>query len=78
VEVRQYRPVIHVGGAPIPLSADLSVDTGIHILSVPIDQTLFSQTYPLAEFTHEKYLLLIPEGALVPTITVGDVMAVHG
>ncbi len=69
--------VIHVGGAPIPLFADLSADSGIHFLPVPIDQALLSQTYLPAEFTHQKYPLLVSEGASVPTIAVGDVMAVY-
>ena len=68
--------IIHVGGAPIPLLADLSADSGIHFLPVLIDQALLSQTYLPAEFTHQKYPLLVPEGSSVPTIAVGDVMAV--
>jgi uncharacterized protein len=68
--------IIHVGGAPIPLFADLSADTGIHFLPVAIDQALLSQTYLPAEFTHQEYPLLVPDGASVPTIAVGDVMAV--
>ncbi len=69
--------IIHVGGAPIPLFADLSADSGIHFLPVPIDQALLSQTYLPAEFTHQEYPLLVSEGASVPTIAVGDVMAVY-
>ena len=69
--------IIHVGGAPIPLFADLPADSGIHFLPVAIDQALLSQGYLPAEFTHQNYPLLIPEGARVPTIAVGDVMAVY-
>jgi len=69
--------IIHVGGAPIPLFADLSADTGIHFVPIAIDQALLSQTYLPAEFTHQKYPLLVPESASVPTIAVGDVMAVY-
>ena len=68
--------IIHVGGAPIPLFADLSADSGIHFLPVQIDQALLSQTYLPATFTHELYPLLVPPGASVPSIAVGDVMAV--
>jgi len=69
--------IIHVGGAPIPLFADIPSASGIHFLPIAIDQALLSQTYLPAEFTHQTYPLLVPEGASVPTIAVGDVMAVY-
>ncbi len=69
--------IIHVGGAPIPLMADIPANSGIHFLPVPIDQALLSQTYLPAEFTHDTYPSLVPAGASVPTIAVGDVMAVY-
>jgi uncharacterized protein len=69
--------IIHVGGAPIPLFANIPTDSGIHFLPVPIDQALLSQTYLPAEFTHDEYPSLVPAGASVPTIAVGDVMAVY-
>jgi len=67
--------IIHVGGAPIPLFANVSADTGIHFLTVPMDQTLLSQSYLPSEFNHDTYPSLIPQGATVSTIAVGDVMA---
>ncbi len=69
--------IIHVGGAPIPLLADIPASSGIHFLPVPIDQALLSQTYLPAEFTHDTYPSLVSAGASVPTIAVGDVMAVY-
>jgi len=69
--------IIHVGGAPIPLLADVPADSGIHFLPVAIDQALLSQTYLPAEFTHQAYPNLVPAGTSVPTIAVGDVMAVY-
>src|SRR5882757_2937207 len=51
--------IIHVGGAPIPLFADISADTGIHFLSVRLNQTL-AQTYLPDQFTHNTYPLLVP------------------
>ena len=69
--------IIHVGGAPIPLLADIPADSGIHFLPVAIDQALLSQTYLPAEFTHQTYPQLVPAGTSVPTIAVGDVMAVY-
>src|SRR5208283_1986165 len=65
----------HVGGAPIPLLADVPADSGIHLLSVTPNQQL-AQTYLPAEFTHDTYPSLVPAGTSVPTIAVGDVMAV--
>jgi TRAP transporter TAXI family solute receptor len=69
--------IIHVGGAPIPLFTDVPADSGIHFLPVAIDQALLSQTYLPAEFTHQTYPQLVPAGTSVPTIAVGDVMAVY-
>jgi TRAP transporter TAXI family solute receptor len=67
--------IIHVGGAPIPLFADLSTDSGIHFLPVPLSQTL-AQTYLPDQFTHDVYPLLVSAEMPIPTIAVGDVMAV--
>jgi hypothetical protein len=67
--------IIHVGGAPIPLFAEVSADSGIHFLPVPINPAL-AQTYLPGQFTHETYPQLVPAGTSVPTIAVGDVMAV--
>jgi len=67
--------IIHVGGAPVPLLADVPADSGIHFLPVALNQEL-AQTYLPAEFTHDVYPLLVPAGTSVPTIAIGDVMAV--
>jgi TRAP transporter TAXI family solute receptor len=67
--------IIHVGGAPIPLLADLSADTGLHFLSVPLTQSL-AQTYLPDKLTHDNYPALVPADAPVSTIAVGDVLAV--
>jgi TRAP transporter TAXI family solute receptor len=67
--------VIHVGGAPIPLFADVPPDSGLHFLPVTLNQVL-AQTYLPDQFTRETYPSLVPVGAPVPTIAVGDVMAV--
>jgi len=67
--------IIHVGGAPIPLFADVSTDSGLHFLPIALNQTL-AQTYLPDQFIHDIYPLLVPGDAPVPTIAVGDVMAV--
>jgi uncharacterized protein len=67
--------IIHVGGAPIPLFADVSTDSGIHFLPLELNQAL-AQTYLPDKFTHDTYPLLVPADTPVPTIAVGDVMAV--
>jgi TRAP transporter TAXI family solute receptor len=69
--------IIHVGGAPIPLFADISADSGIHFIPVAMDEAL-AQTYLPDQFTHDNYPLLLPADTSVPTIAVGDVMAVFG
>jgi TRAP transporter TAXI family solute receptor len=63
--------IIHVGGAPIPLFADVSTDSGIHFLPVQLTQVL-AQTYLPDQFTHDTYPLLVPANATVPTIAVVD------
>src|SRR6202012_4600898 len=67
--------VIHVGGAPIPLFANISAESGIHFLPLALNQTL-AQTYLPDQLTHELYPLLVPNSEPVQTIAVGDVMAV--
>ena len=67
--------VIHVGGAPIPLFADVAADSGIHFLPVALSPVL-AQTYLPDQLTHDSYPLLVPPDTSVPTIAVGDVMAV--
>jgi TRAP transporter TAXI family solute receptor len=67
--------IIHVGGAPIPLFTGVSADGGIHFLPVALNQTL-AQTYVPDRLTHDIYPSLVPVDAPVPTIAVGDVMAV--
>lgn len=69
--------IIHVGGAPIPLFADVTADSGIHFLPLALNPTL-AQTYLPDRFTHDVYPLLVPADAPVPTIAIGDVMAVYG
>jgi len=67
--------IIHVGGAPIPLLADVNGDSGIHFLPVSLNPTL-AQTCLPDQFTHATYPALVPADAPVPTIAVGDVLAV--
>jgi TRAP-type uncharacterized transport system substrate-binding protein len=69
--------IIYVGGAPIPLLADLSADSGIHFFPLALNPIL-AQTYLPGQFTHGTYPLLVPADATVPKIAVGDVMAVFG
>jgi len=67
--------IIHVGGAPIPLLADVPASIGLHFLAVPLNQTL-AQTYLPDKLTHDTYPALVPADAPVATIAVGDVLAV--
>jgi hypothetical protein len=55
----------------------VSADSGIHFLPVALNQTL-AQTYLPDQFKHDTYPLLVPTDTAVPTIAVGDVMAVFG
>jgi uncharacterized protein len=67
--------VIHVGGAPIPLFANVPGDLGLHFLPVELNPTL-EQTYLPDRFTHDIYPALVPADAPITTLAVGDVMAV--
>jgi TRAP transporter TAXI family solute receptor len=68
--------VIHVGGAPIPLFSRIDNASGLHFLPIELNQTL-AQTYLPDQFTHDIYPALVPADASVPTLAVGDVMAVY-
>ncbi|MBS0560568.1 MAG: TAXI family TRAP transporter solute-binding subunit [Proteobacteria bacterium] len=72
----QIAAVIQVGGAPMPLFADIPADSGLHLLPVPIDPAL-AKTYLPAEFTHAIYPRLVANDATVPTLAVGSVLAVY-
>lgn len=67
--------VIHVGGAPIPLFSDVPAASGLHFLPVELTPAL-AQTYLPDKFTHNVYPNLVEANATVPTIAIGDVMAV--
>jgi uncharacterized protein len=67
--------IIQVAGAPMSLLADAPSNIGLHFLPVTLNQQL-AQTYLPAELTHDTYPSLVPTGQSVPTIAVGDVMAV--
>ncbi len=67
--------IIHVGGAPIPLFANVPADSGLHFLPVDLNPAL-AETYFPDRFTHDEYPALVPADAPVPTLAVGDVMAV--
>jgi uncharacterized protein len=66
--------IIHVGGAPIPLLADIQAGSSLHFLPVPLNPTL-AQSYLPDRFTHDMYPALVPAGETVATIAVGDVLA---
>jgi uncharacterized protein len=67
--------IIQVAGAPMSLLTDVPSNIGLHFLPVTLNQEL-AQTYLPAELMHDTYPTLVPAGQSVPTIAVGDVMAV--
>jgi uncharacterized protein len=67
--------VVFVSGQPSRLFSSVQPDSGLHFLAVPLNNAL-AATYLPAELTHASYPDLIPDGASVPTIAVGSVMAV--
>ena len=67
--------VVFVSGQPSRLFSAVPPDSGLHFLTVPLTNAL-AATYLPAELTHASYPDLIADGAPVPTIAVGSVMAV--
>ncbi len=67
--------LVYVTGKPAGLFAGIGPDTGLHFLSVPLDQNLV-ETYLPADLDHGAYPSLVPAGKAVDTIAVGSVMAV--
>jgi TRAP-type uncharacterized transport system substrate-binding protein len=67
--------IVFVTGQPGRLFSNLPADGGLHFLSVPLTNTLLT-TYLPAELSHSSYPALIEDGAPVPTVAVGSVMAV--
>ncbi len=65
-----------VTGKPSDAIADLPKDAGLHL--VPLEFTpQLAQYYIPSEFTSASYPNLIPEGDVVPTVAVGEVLAVY-
>jgi TRAP transporter TAXI family solute receptor len=67
--------IIQVTGAPMPLLSRIDNTTGLHFLPIELNQTL-AQTYLPDQLTHANYPALVPADASIPTLAVGDVMAV--
>ena len=67
--------VVFVSGQPSRLFSSVPADSGLHFLTVPLTNAL-AETYLPAELTHASYPQLVEDGAPVPTIAVGSVMAV--
>ena len=67
--------IIQVSGAPMPLLTRLDNTSGLHFLPIELNPTL-AQTYLPDQFTHDTYPALVPADASIPTLAVGDVMAV--
>jgi uncharacterized protein len=67
--------LVYVSGKPARLFTGLGVDSGFHLIPVPITKQLI-ETYLPAQFDHTDYPQLVPENAPVDTVAVGSVMAV--
>ncbi len=78
LERGEIAAVVLVAGQPARLFADAGAKgDGLHFLPVPMLPAL-ADTYRRAQITHAAYPRLVAEGAPVPTIAVGSVMAVYG
>ena len=68
--------IVYVVGKPARLFTPLPADSGLHFLSIPINQALLD-TYLPAQLRHADYPALVAAGAPVNTVAVGAVMAVY-
>ncbi len=68
--------IFQVAGAPMPLLTSVTGQDGLHLLPIALTPAL-AQTYLPDQLTHESYPALIQADAPIPTIAVGDVMAVY-
>jgi len=65
-----------VTGKPADAVVDLTKENGLHL--VPLEFTpQLAQYYIPSEFTNDTYPSIIPEGEVVPTVAVGEVLAVY-
>ena len=67
--------IVFVSGQPARLFANVTQDSGLHFLPLPLTNALAAIYLP-ADLTHESYPALVDDGASVPTVAVGSVMAV--
>ena len=67
--------IVFVSGQPVRLFQNISPDSGLHFVTVPLTDEL-AQTYLPAELSHASYPGLVDDGTPVATIAVGSVMAV--
>ncbi len=68
--------LVYVSGKPTRLFSDLGPESGLHFLPIPPAATL-DGIYAPSQLNHADYSSLIPDGTVVPTVSVSAVMAVH-
>ncbi len=68
--------MVYVVGKPARLFAPLPAVSGLHFLSVPIEQSLLAMYVP-TELRHSDYPALVAADKPVDTVAVGSVMAVY-
>ena len=67
--------IVYVSGQPARLFANVTPESGLHFLALPLTNAL-AATYLPADLTHQSYPALVEDGAPVSTVAVGSVMAV--
>ena len=67
--------IVYVSGQPARLFADVTQESGLHFLALPLTNAL-AATYLPAGLTHQSYPALVADGAPVSTVAVGSVMVV--
>ncbi|MEP3277425.1 MAG: TAXI family TRAP transporter solute-binding subunit [Stappiaceae bacterium] len=65
-----------VTGKPAASMQKIEPGNGLHLLSIPINEAI-ANSYVPATLSHEEYPNLIPEGQVIETIAVAEVLAVY-
>ncbi|RIA55011.1 TAXI family TRAP transporter solute-binding subunit [Dichotomicrobium thermohalophilum] len=76
LEDGQIDAMFIVTGKPADAVADLTKQQGLHLVPLEFTPEL-AQYYIPSEFTSTSYPNIIPEGEVVPTVAVGEVLAVY-
>lgn len=71
----QIDALVFVGGKPVTLLQQVSMDDELKLLPIPLEQV--QGPYLASVFTFDDYPNLVPQGEEIPTVAVGAVLAAY-